>query len=83
MTQFSCIKCGSKYESSDDEAYLCEKCKDARQVLAKQIDAKIGSTVGQQPSGLQALEDKVRAKGGFAQSADGKMSKLFINVRDL
>lgn len=63
MTKFNCIKCGVSYEESSDEAYLCEGCDDARKSLARQIDAKVGSTVGQQPKSEYQLLEKMGSIG--------------------
>ncbi len=57
MFSLSCIKCGTKYQSKDDDPYFCPSCLSARKVLEREIDAKVGSTVGQVPnSDWQKLE---------------------------
>jgi predicted nucleic acid-binding Zn-ribbon protein len=82
MISHNCIKCGQVYEDKDVDAYYCEACKKEKAILAKAIDAKVGSTVGQEPkSEFKALEALARAKGGFrGNDTNGGM---FINVKDL
>lgn len=38
----SCIKCQSKYDDDDPDAYLCTTCNEARKVIAAQVDKTIG-----------------------------------------
>lgn len=82
MFKLKCIKCLAPYEDKEDDAYLCEPCREARQALAKEIDKKIGSTVGQESkSELKAFEELAKAKGGFR--GGGNNTGVFLNVKDL
>lgn len=76
MLKHNCIKCGVAYEDEDEDAYLCSVCKTEKQSLAKQIDARIGTTIGQQPkSELNMFNEIAHSKGG--------KNNNFVNVRDL
>lgn len=69
----ACIKCRKPYEGDGVEAYLCPGCLEARRAIAAQVDARVGSTAGQQPSsGFQEYEAARRASGA-----------RFVNARDL
>ncbi len=39
----SCIKCKTKYQDNDPDAYLCATCKEERKAIAARVDATIGS----------------------------------------
>ncbi len=71
-----CIKCKVDYSDSDIDDYLCENCNQARLVIAREVDAKVGSTVGQQPnSELTAYNAICMAQGGKwpVMKADGSL----------
>lgn len=74
MFSHSCIKCKRKYESKEEDAYLCEACNEARLALAREIDAKVGSTVGQKPA-----SDYQK----FYKSSEGQKGIKFVNIKDL
>jgi uncharacterized protein (DUF885 family) len=86
METYACIKCNTKYQSSDDEAYLCEACLLVKESIAKTMD-KTYSTVGQVPQGMATqMEQIAREKGGYAEGTDSqgnKISRVFVNVKDL
>lgn len=73
VNEHNCIKCGTAYRDSDVEAYLCGSCASAKLSIARQIDAKVGSTVGQQPSGELHAYDAARAAKGMR----------YANARDM
>lgn len=76
MHKHNCIKCGQVYEDGDVDAYYCDSCNEQRLLIAKQIDSKVGSTVGQQPKGeLKLFDDIAHAKGGAKNN--------FVNIKDL
>lgn len=81
----SCIKCLKQYSDNEIDAYYCNECNNARLQIAREIDKKVGSTVGQKPTGISALEADMKLKGGFSETTqDGiNNSRLFINVRDI
>lgn len=65
----NCIKCSAQYRDSDPDPYWCESCNAERKALAREIDRKVGSTVGQRPtSGFQSLDaqGKEMAQGAKA-----------------
>jgi hypothetical protein len=78
----TCLKCKSKYHDREGEDYLCDACLIDKKAIADEIDKKY-NTRGQKPTGIRALEEEIAKKGGFAQSADGKNSRLLININDL
>lgn len=53
----TCTKCRNTYSDNDVEAYLCEKCKEEKKVLAEQIEAQIASRPKkeEEPSELESL----------------------------
>lgn len=46
-----CTKCSLEYQDTEPEPYYCEVCNKERLAVAKEVDARLGSTVGQQPGG--------------------------------
>ena len=36
--RYNCIKCQKQYTSEDDEAYLCDECKNKKSMIAAQVD---------------------------------------------
>lgn len=77
MFSHNCIKCKAKYNSKDEDPYLCESCNGERLALAKEIDSKVGSTIGQQPNGWNRIED-LKKKSGVS-----KNGMTFINAKFL
>jgi len=63
MNKHKCIKCKTDYESLDEDAYLCDSCNEERLAMAREIDAKVGSTVGQQPNGMATRYEAMRRSG--------------------
>lgn len=60
-----CIKCKADYSDLDADDYLCESCNESRLAIAREVDKKVGSTVGQQPnSELKAYDAICAAQGG-------------------
>ncbi len=59
----SCIKCKTQYQSSDVEAYYCDKCNTERLAIAKTIDAKY-PTANQVPhSDLTVYDAAIKVRG--------------------
>ncbi len=53
----NCLKCNALYRDFDPDPYWCEVCNAERKAIAREIDKKVGSTVGQRPnSGFQSLD---------------------------
>ncbi len=78
MNEHACIKCGTKYQDVDVDAYLCATCLKEKQIIASTIDRKFGSTVGQQPSGeLQAYDAMARTQ----TSPDGRITRSFAPAK--
>ena len=77
----TCLKCKEKYHDKMGEDYLCASCLKEKRSVADDIDKKF-NTVGQQPTGIKVLEEQMKIKGGFAQSPDGKNSRLMISIND-
>lgn len=78
MFKLNCIKCKKPYESEENDPYLCDECDAKRLQLAKEIDAKVGSTVGQRPN--NAWERIQAIKQATGKSVKGM---TFINLKDL
>lgn len=75
MYKHKCIKptCQADYEDNDPDAYYCLPCTEEKKLIAKEVEMRIGSTVGQKPkSQLQAF-DELRKSTGMN----------FVNIRDL
>lgn len=71
----TCVKCNTEYRDNDPDPYWCESCNAERKALAKEIDRKVGSTVGQSPtSGFQSLD----AQG--KELADGAKAWYFSST---
>lgn len=70
MIQHTC-RCGNTYEDNDPDAYFCPPCVAERKIRARDIDAKVGSTIGQQPNGgFTQYANSPKGKGGFAFAKD-------------
>lgn len=71
----TCLKCNADYRDNDPDPYWCESCNAERKALAREIDRKVGSTVGQRPtSGFQNLD----AQG--KEMADGAKAWYFSST---
>lgn len=72
MQKYNCIKCGTEYQSKDNEAYLCDACNEIRLAIAKEIDAKFVPSKIIGKSNLQVFEELARTKGvrGFVNAKD-------------
>lgn len=68
MNQHQCIKCKAAYQDSDPDAYLCEKCTEAKKAIAAQIDAQFAGRVSSKPT--SALQEHER--NGKTMSVDGR-----------
>ena len=68
--QVNCIKCKTQYDEIEDDPYYCPSCLEEKKLIAAQIDAKLGSTVGQKPSGLLQQYDSLTKIRGFVKAKD-------------
>ena len=69
----SCIKCKTKYQSDDSDAYLCESCNEERKRIAEEVDKKMaGRTPRNVKSDLQVYYETIEKNGG-----------KFVNIKDL
>lgn len=60
---YTCIKpsCGKKYESPEEEAYLCSDCRAEKKKIAAQVDAQfLGRVPEPVVSELQAFESSAK-----------------------
>lgn len=68
----ACIKCGVEYESEDEDPYYCPSCLEKKNVLAKQIDEKVGARIarGDSRKTISEIEkyDSLPKKGGFVEA---------------
>lgn len=69
MFTYPCLKCKTPYQSQEEEAYLCSTCLEAKNLAAKELDAKF-DTRGQQPSSALADYDRACAGRKFPRAAD-------------
>lgn len=67
----NCIKCSTKYEDNDVDAYLCEACLSLKNATAKQIDSKY-NTQGQTPNSDFHRYEELRKQNGsnFVRAGD-------------
>jgi len=72
LIKHKCIKCSADYEDKDVDAYLCAKCIELKNRIAKEIDAKVREPKPKIKSSLEIYNDLTRQTG-----------KPFINARDL
>jgi uncharacterized Zn ribbon protein len=65
-----CIKCTTKYETTDPDAYLCPKCLDEKKAIAAEIDKKFASIPRKEVfTPLQAY-DAAKKIRGFVSARD-------------
>lgn len=70
MPLMKCIKCSNQYEESDVEAYLCPPCKEQRDKIAKEIDAKFAGRISKSvKTDLQRYNELPKLRG-------------FVNAKD-
>ena len=51
--RFPCIKCKTAYDTNEDEAYYCPKCKVEKDTVAAKLDKQFDTT---RPKPMSALE---------------------------
>lgn len=78
MFKLNCIRCKKEYESQENDPYLCDACNKERIALAKEIDAKVGSTVGQIPNNAWERIQTLRKTSG--KNMNGM---TFVNIKDI
>ena len=64
----NCIKCNQAYNSSDPDPYYCTTCEKEKNVIAKEIDAKMANRPKRQTkSAWQQLDEtgQLRVSGGL------------------
>ena len=60
----NCIKCNTKYEDNDPDAYLCEVCMVARKAIADQVNRTIGARPAKKvKSPLQEYDESPKVRG--------------------
>lgn len=73
MFTHSCIKCQTKYESEEDDAYYCASCLEATKAIAAEVDKQFANRPKREPvSDFQILLEKGQSKGQatFVRAAD-------------
>lgn len=75
--EHKCIKCRSEYTDEQPDDYLCPSCNETRLAIAREVDAKMGSTVGQKPTGGWERIEMLKANG------IKRNGMSFINAKDL
>ena len=72
LLKHKCIKCPNKYEDTEVDDYLCPKCVEVKNKIAKEIDSKVRQPKERIKSEFEIYQDITKATG-----------KPFINARDL
>ena len=60
----SCIKCKTKYDSDDPDAYLCEECNKTRRQIAEEVDKKMANRPRKKVESWLTKYDAITKKTG-------------------
>lgn len=75
--QNKCLKCSEPYTDTDPEPYYCEKCKEAKKAIAKEIDQKLANRPPK-----RAFKSELAIFDEIAQSRGGEGNN-FVRASDL